>query len=153
MNLRFVAFLISVFFLFVSCTTDDYKPLSVVQVDLTGTWESIAEKYELFDKKGKLIDADETKHEGATEKETYTFNSDKTGTVKSYEDGEWSTAKFTYTVNNKVVVVSFKEAGEGISFEFDMEFEYTITNNKLYLSIASETEEGIEKATLELIKK
>ncbi|WP_262886425.1 hypothetical protein [Sphingobacterium sp. SGL-16] len=41
-----------------------------------------------------------------------------------------------------------------MSFEFEMEFEYLIKNNKLYLIFEGESDEdGIERATLELIKK
>ncbi|GEM_PF-6040040 len=157
MNAKALIFFFAFFIFIVGCDKNDYnspESETIQKANIIGTWESLSEKYELFDARGKLIDSDIINYTAAEEKQTYVFKADKTGSLRSLEDGEWTTENFNYSVAGKILTILFKGGDEGMSFEFEMEFEYLIKNNKLYLIFEGESDEdGIERATLELIKK
>ncbi|NGM72635.1 lipocalin family protein [Sphingobacterium sp. SGL-16] len=54
------------------------------------------------------MDSDIINYTAAEEKQTYVFKADKTGSLRSFEDGEWTTENFTYSVAGKILTISFK---------------------------------------------
>lgn len=157
MNSRFLLLLFALLTTVVSCDKYDYYSPHAILVNksnLVGSWESLSEKYEILDIKGNIVDSEVFNHANAEDKQTYVFSADKTGTYTSFEDEKWTTDSFSYRLEDKTLVIVFKDESEIGNISLELEFAYLIQGNKLYLSFEGESEEeGVEKVTWEFIKK